>query len=202
MLNCKRGTRCFEMHSGNRWCIPSSRRTVYILIHSRSSRSGSTILLSVGPSDGGKTTIFSSVAGDSAAVETRVIRSIFARWRVPAILAKDCFVGEELMIGWQRDRECVPRLITRGLQVSVGTVARTSWMVVESKLQGWVAQRGQGLRIELDDPISLPAVSPAASLGDVTPARSGSSSEIRTSSSIKPAIGATNERSQRRRLQI
>ena len=58
-----------------------SAHTVYLLIRSRSSRSGSTILL-VGPSDGGK--IFSSASDDSAAVETRVIRSIFARSLVPS----------------------------------------------------------------------------------------------------------------------
>ena len=58
-----------------------------------------TLCLLVGPSDGGK--IFSSASDDSAAVETRVIRSIFARWRVPAALARDLFVGEELMIGLQ-----------------------------------------------------------------------------------------------------
>ena len=69
-----------------------SAHEVYLLIHSRSSRTGSTILL-VGSSDGGKTAILSSVGGDSAAVETRVIRSIFAPWQVAASLAMDRFVG-------------------------------------------------------------------------------------------------------------
>lgn len=72
---------------------------VYLLIRSRSSRSGSTILL-VGPSDGGKTAIFSSVSSHPSFPLNPLLDKSWYHWRFSELTQqRTLFVKTNQLVG-------------------------------------------------------------------------------------------------------